>query len=194
MTVAGNWELWLQPSTVWRNAEQPWNWQVDGAPSSAWDAGGRPAAITSEARTQRPWASSVGRNRPIRARREAGFRNASDRAKFHEYIPHWPGGRPVWPEVSLVEWLLAMPKPIGILAANDERAAQTIDARREARLAIPEQVSILGVDNDEIVRSHAGHPVVHRVARHKVGYEAAALLDGLIKGGQPARAPFHRSA
>ena len=50
---------------------------------------------------------------------------------------------------SLAEWLTGLPKPIGVFAANDRMASAVTDACMLARLTIPDDVSVVGVDNDE---------------------------------------------
>jgi LacI family transcriptional regulator len=54
-------------------------------------------------------------------------------------------------EVELAAWLRSLPKPAGLLACNDIRGQQVINACREAEIRVPEEVAVLGVDNDEII-------------------------------------------
>ncbi len=51
----------------------------------------------------------------------------------------------------LAAFLASLPKPCGVLAANDEMAAQTLVAAREAGLAVPEEIAVVGIDNDELL-------------------------------------------
>ena len=50
---------------------------------------------------------------------------------------------------ELAKWLVSLPKPIGILAAADLLSAKIITAARIAKLAVPDEVSVIGIDNDE---------------------------------------------
>jgi hypothetical protein len=52
---------------------------------------------------------------------------------------------------SLAAWLEALPKPVGLLAANDSRARQVLDVCRAIGVRVPEEVAVLGIDNDEMV-------------------------------------------
>ena len=85
-------------------------------------------------------------------------------------------------------WIKKLPKPLGVMTGNDPRGIQLLDACRRAGVAVPEEVAVVGVDNDELVCELAYPPlssVIPDAAR--IGYEAAALLDRLMDG-QPAPA------
>ncbi len=81
----------------------------------------------------------------------------------------------------LMNWLAALPKPIGILCANDDRGQQVIEACRSAGLRVPEHVAVIGVDNDEIVCEQCTPPL-SSVARNfeESGYQAAEVLAQAI--------------
>ena len=49
----------------------------------------------------------------------------------------------------LAGWLGSLPHPIGILAANDQIASRVASACRLAHLTIPDDVALIGIDNDE---------------------------------------------
>ena len=49
----------------------------------------------------------------------------------------------------LARWIAGLPKPVGIMTANDDRGRQVLDACRRVGAAVPDQVAVLGVDNDE---------------------------------------------
>lgn len=85
----------------------------------------------------------------------------------------------------MVAWLKSLPKPVGVMACYDIKAQQLLDVCRELKIAVPEQVAVIGVDNDPLVCELSDPPlssVVPNTAR--AGYEAAALLD-LAMSGQP---------
>lgn len=85
--------------------------------------------------------------------------------------------------VSLAKWLGGLPKPLGMMACNDEIANQMLDACLAAGIAVPDDIAIIGVDNDELV-CELSDPPLSSVALdlELAGYEAAALLDGLMSG------------
>jgi LacI family transcriptional regulator len=87
---------------------------------------------------------------------------------------------------QVAHWVDALPKPVGILAANDFRALQLLDACRRAGVPVPEKAAILGVDDEETVRDLASPPLSTVVPNAmQMGYEAAAMLDHLMHGGRP---------
>ena len=50
---------------------------------------------------------------------------------------------------ELAAWLVSLPKPVGILAAADLLSAKIITAARIAKLSVPDDVAVIGIDNDE---------------------------------------------
>lgn len=82
------------------------------------------------------------------------------------------------------EWLRSLPKPVGLLACNDDRASQAIDACRLANVNVPDEVAIVGIDNDEFVCESALPPLSSvSLSLELAGYHAAAVLDAMM-GGQ----------
>lgn len=90
----------------------------------------------------------------------------------------------------MVAWLKSLPKPVGIMACYDIKAQQLLDVCRELKIAVPEHVAVIGVDNDPLVCELSDPPlssVVPNTAR--AGYEAAALLDRAMSGEKVATDP-----
>ena len=103
------------------------------------------------------------------------------------YRGHHRGGRS-WMELqtSLGEWLARLPKPAGLMAANDKRARQVLEVCRLRRIRVPEELAVIGVDNDEMLCSLSNPPLssVEQGAK-RIGYTAAQLLDRLMSGRRP---------
>jgi len=81
--------------------------------------------------------------------------------------------------------LRAAPKPLAVFAHNDYDASKIEDVCRAAGLSVPDEVAILGVDDNELICMNQPVPlssIAHDLVR--VGYEGSALLDRLI-GGAP---------
>ena len=77
----------------------------------------------------------------------------------------------------LQEWLLRLPKPTAVFAAYDMRARQIEDACRMARINVPGDIAILGVDNDEILCETASPPLSSiAMSTEDAGFRAAELL------------------
>ena len=93
---------------------------------------------------------------------------------------------------ALKDWLVALPKPAAVMASWDTRATQVIAMCKDARIKIPRQVAVLGVDNDELLDESCDPPLSSILPNHEqLGYVAARTLNGLMSGrlGKSA-APF----
>lgn len=88
-------------------------------------------------------------------------------------------------EKLVAEWLRALARPVGIMACNDDRGQQIAEACKMVGLRVPEDVAIIGVDNDLLV-CELTEPPLSSVAldTETAGYEAAELLDKLMQGGK----------
>jgi LacI family transcriptional regulator len=92
----------------------------------------------------------------------------------------------------LVRWVAALPRPVGILACYDIKAQQLLDACRDAGVAVPEEVAVLGVDNDPVLCELCDPPLSSVIPdARRTGYVAAELLDRWMAGA-PVPAAAHR--
>ncbi len=82
-------------------------------------------------------------------------------------------------------WLQALPKPVGILAGNDVCGRTVLEACEQTGLAVPQEVAVLGVDNDEILCT-LSRPQLSSVVPDPggIGYLAAQTLHELFQGHQ----------
>jgi LacI family transcriptional regulator len=98
--------------------------------------------------------------------------------------------RPWSADPRLRRWLLDLPKPVAIFGCNDQCGVQLAEACREADLRVPEDVALVGVDNDDLLCELA-RPALSSVGipAEQIGYEAAALLDRLLQGAAPPAEP-----
>ena len=81
------------------------------------------------------------------------------------------------------DWLISLPKPCGLFAAFDLRAKQVLDTCLSAEIRVPEEIAIIGVDNDETICENTV-PTLSSVQPDLEGggHMAAELLDGLMRG------------
>jgi len=87
------------------------------------------------------------------------------------------------PEGGDARCIRSFPKPLGVFACNDVRARQVISGCMKAKACVPEDVAVLGVDNDETLCELSEVPLSSiDPASRRVGFEAAALLDRLMQG------------
>jgi len=86
--------------------------------------------------------------------------------------------------------LAAAEKPVGILAYNDTDAAQVVAAARELGLAVPDEVSVLGIGDDPFLCENQSTPISSvRQDLARGAYEGAALLARLMDGGTAPSEP-----
>ena len=87
----------------------------------------------------------------------------------------------------MAEWLRSLPKPIGLMTCVDDRSHHVLDACKIAGCDVPNDVAIIGVDNDELI-CRLAKPQLTSVSLNaeRAGYEAAELLDRLMSGEKPA--------
>jgi LacI family transcriptional regulator len=83
----------------------------------------------------------------------------------------------------LVKWLAGLATPVGLFAVTDYRARQVLDACRQIDLRVPQQVAVIGCDNEEVICVHV-QPQLTSVVRdnQQEGYHAASILEQLIRG------------
>lgn len=80
-------------------------------------------------------------------------------------------------------WLASLPKPIAVFASYDNRGQQVLEACRRTGLAVPEEVAVLGVDNDEVLCALSPPPLSSIALNpRRAGWEAATLLSALMRG------------
>lgn len=86
---------------------------------------------------------------------------------------------------ALIEWVRSLPKPVGIFACYDLRGQEVLDACRDTGICVPDEVAVIGVDNDP-VRCNLSDPPLSSVApdARRVGYLAAEWLAEMIAGRQ----------
>ena len=86
-------------------------------------------------------------------------------------------------ETVLADWLRGLPKPVGIMACNDDRGQHITEACANAKLDVPYEVAIIGVDNDDQVCDISNPPLSSvSLDVEKAGFQASELLDRMMAG------------
>ena len=82
---------------------------------------------------------------------------------------------------QLAEWLRVIPKPIAIMACDDNQAFNLIEACHSAGVKVPAEVSVMGVDNDELLCS-LGNPTLSsiQVDIEEGGFRTAELIERMV--------------
>ncbi|AQT69046.1 Xylose operon regulatory protein [Anaerohalosphaera lusitana] len=119
--------------------------------------------------------------------RKQGFGDAVQEAGYDLHaFAHPQANDKRWQEneqALLVEWLEALPKPVGIFACNDDRSQDIAEACMLAGLNVPQDAAILGVDNDELICELSEFPLSSiALSTEKAGYMAAELLNKMLSG------------
>lgn len=118
---------------------------------------------------------------------------------FHSAVPNAERGT-LWNEAhgeihdpGLASWLGSLPKPVAVFAANDIRGRQVLAVCAAMSISVPEQVAVLGVDNDEVVCDLA-HPPLSSIDpdTSAIGYVGAKTLDRLMRNEREATATARR--
>lgn len=133
---------------------------------------------------------------PWSDRRRNAFREAIEESGYecavHGLSSYIRGSRD-WAKVEqqLVQWVSSLPKPVGLMACNDPRGQLLLEACRQGGVVVPEEAAVVGVDNDEPLCMIADPPLSSVSPNHdSVGFEAAALLDKMMSGGEPPKSPI----
>jgi LacI family transcriptional regulator len=120
-------------------------------------------------------------------RREKAYTEWLQKAGFTPHVYHQPkkSRDRGWEheQTIMAEWIRSLPTPLGLFACNDDRGRQVLEACRLAELHVPEDVAVLGVDNDDVF-CELSDPPLSSVALNAetAGYRAAELLDGMMHG------------
>jgi LacI family transcriptional regulator len=84
---------------------------------------------------------------------------------------------------NMESWLATLPKPIGIFSAYDQLGRLIIDASHRAGFLVPEEIAVIGVDNDSLICGLCSPSLTSVIPdTYKTGYTAAKLLESLMKG------------
>ena len=93
---------------------------------------------------------------------------------------------------SLAEWLKSTPTPVGIFTAADAMSEQVLEAATTLGLSVPEDVMLVGTDNDEFFCENM-RPMLSSVSQDfiSVGERAVEMIEKLLKN--PSLAPLHET-
>ncbi|MGA9221605.1 MAG: XylR family transcriptional regulator, partial [Pseudomonas graminis] len=118
--------------------------------------------------------------------REKAFRRLLQRdGLYGEVYRGLSTSAPLWDSAveQQITWLQSLPKPIGIIAVSDARARQLLQACLTAGIAVPEQVALIGIDNDPLTRTLTLVPLSSVTqGTQLMGRTAAQLLHQMLHG------------
>ena len=102
---------------------------------------------------------------------------------YHSQSPHSRTYSIQRERKRLSKWIAGLPRPVGVFACYDIKAQQILDVCRDDGVRVPEDLAVLGVDNDELLCDLCTPPLSSVMpAAHRAGFQAASLLDQLMRG------------
>lgn len=111
--------------------------------------------------------------------------HTSSRPGFDPLGQRWDLGRGIY------LWLRRLPTPVGLFVPGDDWAVPVTEACRQVGLRMPEDVALLGVDDDdldcELTRPRLSSVIL---PAEQIGFQAATLLDRLLAGDKPPAGPI----
>jgi LacI family transcriptional regulator len=128
------------------------------------------------------------------SQRQEVFVETVKTAGYETSVYEWPARAAdrAWgrEQKSLARWLKTLPKPAGVMASNDQRARHVLEAARAAGIRIPDELAVIGVDNDETL-CELSTPSISSVAldADTIGFQGAAMLARLMAGRRIPRRP-----
>jgi LacI family transcriptional regulator len=91
---------------------------------------------------------------------------------------------------SLSKWLRSLPKPIALMACDDNQGVHITEACKQNKIRVPQEVAVLGVDNDVMLCELSDPPLSSIVLDiEQAGYDTARAMDLMITG----RVKFYRN-
>ncbi len=92
---------------------------------------------------------------------------------------------------KLIVWLKSLPSHTGIIAVTDARARHLLQACEYSKIAVPEELCVVGIDNEELIQylSRMSLSSVEQGTR-EIGYQAAKLLHKLLNGQKVSHTPI----
>ena len=137
-------------------------------------------------------------NQLFSTERRAAFCQAIERAgsvvncfEVHPDHPFDPLGRWLNLGPAVGRWLHSLAKPVGLFVPDDLWGVQISELCRQAGLRVPDDVALLGVDDDDLYCELTRPPLSSIIIpADRIGYEAAALLERLLNGSRPPTEPL----
>jgi len=120
--------------------------------------------------------------------KEEGYRcEVFETTYFQKLTPDWD----ISETAAIARWLQRMPRPLAVMACNDMRALQIIQAAKDLNLQVPQDVAVLGANN-ESVRAEIAHPSLSSIPLDNLnwGELAANNLHQLLSGKPVAPVSF----
>ncbi|UZD23909.1 AraC family transcriptional regulator [Algoriphagus halophytocola] len=115
---------------------------------------------------------------------EAAINEAGYEVNYYEHKKSHSAEMWYYKSKSLSKWLKNLPKPLALMACDDNRGVHIIEACNHNNIKVPQEVAVLGVDND-MTFCELSDPQLSSIDLdiERAGYEAAQLMDEMIRTG-----------
>jgi LacI family transcriptional regulator len=124
-----------------------------------------------------PWSSLRGESFKERISK-AGFKTHLYKQPKSKLTHSWENEQKI-----MADWLKSLPKPVGILTCNDDRAQRVIEACNISGILVPDHVAVLGINNDQLLCELSEPPLSSiTLSAERAGYEAAKMLHNILSG------------
>lgn len=124
-----------------------------------------------------PW-SSARAEAFCRRIKDAGFETRMHEVRAGARSKNWRAVRD-----SIIRWLSDLPRPIGLMACNDDLGKEVLEACRLGGLRVPDDVAVVAADNDEVICGLSNPPLSSvAIDFERAGYEAADILNQMMRG------------
>lgn len=138
---------------------------------------------------------SSDRNAPVVKERMEGFRRAVERINVPLHVADYTDQHRQGSLDGLIPALgrdlKELPKPLAVMAQYDMDANNVVRAAIEAGLRVPEDVAVIGVDNDLVYSQLGWMPLTSVISNlEEVGFRGAELLDRLMRGERVPKTPI----
>ncbi|MBT1686957.1 AraC family transcriptional regulator [Dawidia soli] len=115
---------------------------------------------------------------------EERLQQAGHTVHYYEHNEGAPADIWYYKPSVLIQWLRSLPTPIALMACDDNQGHHITEAARHAGIRIPEDMAVLGVDNDEMVCNLSDPPLSSiGLDTEKSGYDAARVMEQMIHAG-----------
>ena len=116
--------------------------------------------------------------------RSDGFKSRIEEAGFHVSILNIQNRKNEqwsYDAIEVSDWLLSLPKPAALFACDDYFASQITETCKIYNISVPDEIAVLGVDNDDLICNISDPPLSSIVLDvEKGGYQAAGVLHQLM--------------
>ena len=116
--------------------------------------------------------------------REAAYVKCVENAGYDVHSFYFDNTHLLWEDLpgKLAKWLAKLPRPCAVFSVTDELSTRLLEAAKTLGVRVPDDLSILGVDNDELI-CELSSPTLSSInhSARQAGTQAAMALNRWIE-------------